>query len=112
MERCIAGLLVGVAVALVTVLMPVVGVILILVGLVAGGVLLVRQTRGGGSAMYLAAALIGAGALFFVGVVNTTASCYETVDFCGHANVVPLLVLAVVAIAVGSLIAIRGIRRS
>ena len=49
--------------------------------------------------------LIGSGALFLYGSWNTISACTETSDFCGNANVVPLLAAAIGLLAVGFVVA-------
>lgn len=44
-------------------------------------------------------------------MINTTASCIDTPDFCGQANVVPLLVLALAALGIGALATVRLLAR-
>ena len=45
--------------------------------------------------------LLGLGAVFAYGVGNTFLACRGTDDFCGNANIVPLLALAVLTLACG-----------
>lgn len=48
--------------------------------------------------------LLGSGGLFLFGAANTIVACEGTTDFCGNANVVPLLALAVAMIILGMII--------
>lgn len=63
---------------------------------------------------YLAQAagtLVGAGSIFLYGATNTVATCQRTDDFCGNANVLPLLGLALGMLALGGLGSAGLIRR-
>lgn len=51
----------------------------------------------------IAGALLGAGGMYFLGVMNTIASCVETSDFCGQANVMPALGIAVALVVLGAI---------
>lgn len=45
--------------------------------------------------------LLGTGGVFLLGALNTVAACLPTSDFCGEANVAPLLALALVMLVLG-----------
>ncbi|HEV8402357.1 MAG TPA: hypothetical protein VGQ31_04920, partial [Candidatus Limnocylindrales bacterium] len=65
--------------------------------------------------MSLAGGLVGAGAIFLFGTINTIAACSGTDDFCGNANVWPLGAFALLTIATGAVAAFvvaRRIRRT
>lgn len=49
----------------------------------------------------LAGTALGSGLALLWGVVRTVQSCSQTADFCGDANVWPLLALSVVAVLTG-----------
>ena len=55
----------------------------------------IRRSAGG------AGLLFGLGAVFAYGVGNTFLACQGTDDFCGNANILPLLALAVFTLACG-----------
>jgi len=88
-------------------LMPVVGVVFVIGMLVATGASIVRKGRDDRATAYPSGALVGVGGLFLLGVINTTASCIDTADFCGQANLAPLLVLALAALGIGALATAR-----
>lgn len=48
-----------------------------------------------------AGVLVGAGAVFTLGALNTIGACASTEDFCGNANVAPFLVFALATLAAG-----------
>jgi hypothetical protein len=102
----LAGLLLGLAGGLLTDLMPVVGLGLIVLGVIT---LLIRaKAVAGARPRELATAggfLIGSGALFLYYSWNTISACANTDDFCGNANVVPLLAAAIVLLVVGFVMA-------
>lgn len=89
------GLAIGLLSGVVAAEVPVYGLPLIV--LVAIGSLAFKPRAPG-----VAGILIGAGSLFLFGVFNTWAACRQTDDFCGNANVQPLLVLATAFLALGS----------
>jgi membrane protease YdiL (CAAX protease family) len=60
----------------------------------------------------LAGVLIGAGGFLLFGVFNTWAACRLTDDFCGGQNIQPLLVLAVVMLALGIVVGATELVRS
>jgi len=90
------GLLVGLLVSLSPVLV-VVAVVALLIATVIGIARDMHRSR----SMFLAGALVGTGALFLYGVINTIAACSVTDDFCGNANVWPLAVLALATLGGG-----------
>ncbi len=120
----LTGLIVGAAGGLLTDLSPVVGLGLLAVGIVTAlitirRVLAVRPRSLSTSAGFLirfAGFLVGYGALFLFYSWNTISACAKTDDFCGNANVTPLLAAAIAllvagfVIAVGAVVSARGTR--
>jgi apolipoprotein N-acyltransferase len=102
----LAGLVIGLVVGLLAVIVPVMGFVLLVAGVVAALVSAwgdrTARTRGLSAA---AGFLMGLGALFLWGSWNTISACVQTDDFCGDANVVPLLALAIALLVVGLVIA-------
>lgn len=98
------AVVVGVLIGLLTAFLPVVGLPL------AIGTPVVLSVRafpaGPATRIYLAevaGVLIGVGTIFLYGASNTIAACQQTDDFCGNANVLPLLGLALGMLALGGL---------
>ena len=88
----------GFLLALGTALLPVVAVIAV------GGLILAtwnELAHRRGPAQVLAGATLGSGLAFLWMATTTIQSCSQTSDFCGNANVVPLVGLAVVALGTG-----------
>jgi apolipoprotein N-acyltransferase len=100
------GLLAGTAVGLLTDVMPVVGLGLFAVGAFTVYIRAVANPEARHRGFATAAGfLIGLGALFLYGSWNTISACAKTDDFCGNANVVPLLAAAIALLVAGLLIA-------
>jgi hypothetical protein len=99
-----SGLVGGGAVGLLTVAMPVVGLVLLAVGVV---IALARAVRRPDERRHeirtLGGLLIGSGALFTFGALMVIVRCASTTDFCGRANPFPLLGGGVVLLALGLL---------
>ncbi len=96
------GIATGVLVGLLMSLSPVLTLVIVGVLAVATG----AAIRGPGNlprATFLAGTVLGAGGVLLYGAVNTIQACAKTGDFCGQANVWPLLVLALAALAIGTL---------
>lgn len=90
----------GALLALVGSLVPVIA--LIGVALVIGSVWVVLVRAPADRRLIgLAGLSFGSGGAFLYGAASTVWSCAQTDDFCGGANVVPLLVLSVLGIATG-----------
>ena len=98
----LAGLVIGLVVGLLAVIVPVMGFLLLVAGVVAALVSAwgdrATRTRGLSTA---AGFLIGLGGLFLWGSWNTISACEQTDDFCGDANIVPLLALAIALLLAG-----------
>ena len=107
----LAGLLAGAAGGLLIDLMPVVGLGLLAVGgsaaLTSAKASTAARPRGLPTA---AGFLIGLGAIFLYGSWNTISACTRTDDFCGNANVVPLLTSAIALLVVGFVMAAGAVR--
>jgi hypothetical protein len=100
-----SGLAIGVASGVVAAVVPVYGLpLIILVGIAS----LAFKPRAPG----VAGILIGAGSVFLYGVFNTWAACRQIDDFCGEANIQPLLILAVALLALGSAAGVGSLVRS
>jgi len=84
-----------------TSLSPVVAIVVI-VAVILGTVVGVGARADPSRTMQLAGTLVGAGGFLVYGVINTVASCINTDDFCGNANVWPLGALAVITIGAGA----------
>ena len=97
-----AGLGIGLVVGLLAVIVPVMGFVLLVAGVVAALVSAWgdRATRTRGLSAD-AGFLVGLGGLFLLGSWNTISACEQTDDFCGDANVVPLLALAIALLLAG-----------
>jgi uncharacterized membrane protein len=98
--RFILGIATGLLIGLLASLSPVLVVVAVVAVLISAAIGVVQHidTR---RSMLLAGALVGAGAIFLYGVINTIAACIVTDDFCGNANVWPLAVIALVTIGGG-----------
>jgi hypothetical protein len=59
-----------------------------------------------------AGVLVGVGAVFIDGAVNTFVACRATEDFCGDANPVPLLALALLTLACGVVVSVLTVKRA
>jgi hypothetical protein len=73
---------------------------------ITAGIAMGRRSIGGPKTAFLAGASIGAGGVLLFGAVNTIAACWATEDFCGQADVVPILALALGALGIGLLSAV------
>jgi hypothetical protein len=100
----VAGLVGGAAAGFVTALMPVAGLVLLAIGVIAAivGAITVPATRPKRLAT-AAGFLISSGGVFLYGSLNVISACQQTEDFCGDANVNPLLITAIVLLALGAL---------
>lgn len=56
--------------------------------------------------------LIGAGAVFTYGALNTFVACGTTEDFCGNANIVPLFAFALFTVTCGVVVSVLTFVRS
>ena len=104
--------LIGILLAIATGVVPSIAFVLAPVLIVAFVVIVVSRPVRNANLAAFAWLLIGAGGAFLYGVVNTVAACQGTADFCGSANVIPLLALAAGLIPVGSLLAAAVRRRA
>ena len=98
----------GVLLALLMSLVPVAAVVAIGVLVATTWIQLARRRE---QVAMLAGATLGSGLALLLMVTTTVQSCSQTSDFCGNANVVPLLAFAVIALGSGlvaSLAAFRG----
>jgi hypothetical protein len=101
----VIGLAVGLFSGVVGAVVPVYGFPLLLFAAIAG---LTFKPRAPG----LAGILIGAGSVFGYGVYNTWAACRQTDNFCGGANIQPLLTLAVAMVVLGFATGVASLVRS
>lgn len=104
-SNVLLGGFLGALLAIVTAVFPASGFLLAPALIVALAVILVSRPVQYGRLAIFGGALIGAGALYMYGVVNTVVACVGTSDFCGQANVLPLLALAVAMLGTGGLVA-------
>jgi hypothetical protein len=109
--RFLLGLAAGLLLGIFTAVLPVVAIVLVIALLVFTVARSVSGARPD-HAVALAGVLLGTGSVLLYGAVSTTLSCLNTRDFCGNANVWPLLALAVVCLLVGATAALRVWRRS
>jgi hypothetical protein len=104
-SNVLLGSSLGAVLAIVIGVLPASGYVLAPVLLVAlAAILVLRPIRYSRLAGF-GGVLVGAGALFLYGVVNTVVACARTSDFCGQANVLPLFAVAVVMLGTGGLVA-------
>lgn len=90
----------GALLALLSSLIPV--IVLIGVALVIASVwVLLLRAPANTRLIHLSGLSLGSGGAFLYATASTIWSCAQTDDFCGGANVVPLLVVSVLAIATG-----------
>lgn len=105
------GLVGGIGGGVLTVALPPVGVVMLVAGAVVAGRAIVTEPSKRTEVLVLSAGfLLGLGALLLYGSWNVISACQDTTDFCGNANVVPLLVAGIAAVAAGFLAAIGSIR--
>lgn len=108
-QQVVGGFAVGVAVgallALLTSYVPVVAFVGVAVLLVAMWVALALG-RNDARAASLAGVVLGSGVVLLYGAISTIQACSQTDTFCGDANVLPLLVFALVAVGSGLLASI------
>jgi hypothetical protein len=109
-DSLIVGVLLGVALAVPTAVFPISGLPIVAGLLLVLASTLVARPVALGRLASIAGVLIGAGLLYLYGVANTVAACWQTADFCGQANVLPLLGLALSLILVGTLIGTATLR--
>jgi hypothetical protein len=102
--RLVLGFATGLLLGLLTSLSPLIAIVAILAVLV-GTLVGVGQRQDSSRTLLMAGTLVGAGAVLLFGAINTVAACRETDDFCGNANVWPLLAFAMVSVGVGILAA-------
>lgn len=101
------GLLGGIGGGVLTAVLPAVGVLMLGVGAVVAGRAVMTQPSRRTEVLVLSAGfLLGLGALLLYGSWNVISACQETTDFCGNANVAPLLVAGIAVFAAGCLAAI------
>jgi hypothetical protein len=87
--------------------MPVFGLVLVGAGLIAAvGRVLASRGDKWRPLSTIAGFLVGFGALLLLGSVNTIAACAPTADFCGDANVAPLLIFAIAVLLSGASVAL------
>lgn len=105
------GFVGGVGAGILTVALPPIGVLMLGAGVVAGVRLALTDPGKRAYVLDLVAGfLLGLGALLLYGSWNVFAACRETTDFCGNANVVPILTAGIVVVAAGCAAAIASVR--
>ena len=105
--QLVVGLAGGVLLALLMSLVPVAAVVAIGVVVVTTWIQLARRRE---QIALLAGATLGSGLALLLMVSTTVQSCSQTSDFCGNANVVPLLGFAVIALGSGLVASIAAFR--
>lgn len=111
--RYAVGVAAGVLLALLTSYIPVVAILGVGALVVACWAVIARG-RADQPTVSLAGIVLGSGFALLYGAVATISACSQTDTFCGNANVTPLLVFAVVAVAsglLGSAVVMRRTRR-
>lgn len=108
----VRGLLVGVLLGLIALVLVPIALALVPLALLATAMALgevpLDRPRSAGSA----GILVGAGAVFMFGALNTVAACAGTEDFCGNTNIVPLLAFALFTLTCGVVVSILTVVRS
>ena len=108
----VVGLVVGLLLALVSLVLLPITLALVPLGLLASAMALrevpLNRPVSAGSAAFL----LGVGAVLMFGALNTVGACAGTEDFCGNANIVPLFAFALVTLTCGVFASILTIVRS
>ena len=103
------GIGAGVLLGLLTSLIPIVAIIGIGALVIATWIgLAVRRRRMG----LLAGATLGSGLFLLWGAYTTIQSCSQTSNFCGDANVLPLLAFAAAGVGTGVVASLVSLRRA
>jgi hypothetical protein len=97
----------GVVLALLMSLIPVAAVLAICILVITTWIQLARRRE---QVAMLAGATLGSGLALLFLVTTTVQSCSQTSDFCGNANVVPLMALAAIALGSGLVASIATFR--
>jgi hypothetical protein len=96
------GAIGGVGAGMLVAMVPIVGAIGLVLALLMATRIALRQTERRVEVLVVGSGfMLGLGALLLYGSWNVITACRETSDFCGDANVVPLLVGAIVVLVVG-----------
>jgi 4-amino-4-deoxy-L-arabinose transferase-like glycosyltransferase len=108
----VPGLLIGVLLGLISMVLVAIALALVPLALLVSAKALrevpLDRQRSAGSA----GVLVGAGAVFTFGALNTVAACAGTEDFCGNANIVPFLAFALFTLTWGVVVSILTVVRS
>lgn len=108
----IFGVALGALLGLITLVVPIASWLVVPVLLAAiAGILLSRPIRYDRLSTF-GGILIGGGASWAYGVVNTVLACVGTSDFCGKADVMPMTIVAAALLAIGGLVAVRAGRQA
>ncbi len=97
----------GVVLAMLMSLIPVAAVLAICILVITTWIQLARRRE---QVAVLAGAMLGSGLALLFLVTTTVQSCSQTSDFCGNANVVPLMALAAIALGSGLVASIATFR--
>ncbi|MDA8203285.1 MAG: hypothetical protein M0Z49_11100 [Chloroflexi bacterium] len=100
-----AGILTGLLVSV----LPIASAALLVVGLFAMAVALVRNDAL--RSLFTAGILVAAGGYLAFGAISTIVACSQTDDFCGQANVWPLALIALATFGAGALAAVITVTR-
>ena len=105
----VLGIATGILLAVLTSFIPVVA-ILGIAALMAATWFALARGRPHEQLASLGGMSLGAGIVLLYGAVSTVVSCSQTANFCGNANVVPLVALALGAVASGLFASITLVR--
>lgn len=113
MVTFVKGYVGGVGAGILTVALPPIGVLMLGAGAVATARVALTDPGKRPHVLVLCGGfLLGLGALLLYGSWNVIAACRETTDFCGNANVVPLLTAGIVVVAAGCVAVVAAFRAS
>jgi hypothetical protein len=99
------GTAAGVVIGLFISILPVVTIGLIVVVAVATWISFVRR-EGGDHHLGLAGMSLGSGSVLLYAAASTFQSCTQTDDFCGNANIAPLIAFALFGLASGVIVSV------
>lgn len=106
------GVFLGALLGLITGVLPVAAFLVVPALLAAFAAILIPRPLRFDRLATFGGILIGGGAFYTYGVVNTVLACLGTSDFCGRADVLPLIVVAASLLAAGTLVAVSAGRRA
>lgn len=108
----VPGLVIGVLLGLISMVLVAIALAVVPLAMLASAKALREVPLDGPRSAGIAGVLVGAGAVFMFGALNTFAACAGTEDFCGNANIVPFLALALVTLTWGVVASILTVVRS